>query len=68
MAGREQTTAVLESLRSELSRKASFHAGAGTPTAGYSAHVSLSGAGGSYLASPLAGVGSPRGSFLPRTG
>lgn len=57
MSDREpaSTASVLGSLRSELARKSSF--------------VSLAppAPGGGGYASPLAGVGSPRGSFLPRT-
>lgn len=57
MADREQlsTASVLGSLRSELARKTSFVSLAPGPSA----------LGSGYPGSPL--VGSPRGSFLPRT-
>jgi len=60
MADREpaSTASVLGSLRSELARKSSFVSLA-APAPGVG--------GGGYASSPLAGVGSPRGSFLPRT-
>lgn len=67
---RDQTASLLESLKNEmiLARNQPVAATAGLGSPGYPRSVTLGATAtlGS-LGSPMGGVGSPRGSFLPRT-